>query len=83
MIYAVTPSGEIISYPTAKYVARGNATGGTHSLYTDKNGIFVADIPVTWAISLTRPYTAPDTSALKAIKKALQAFDSRSGTWNV
>ena len=80
-IYAVTPTGEVVTYPTANYLVHAGNGAAYHRVYENKDGAFVADIPTTWAVSLKAPHIAPDSSALAAIKEALRTFDARTGSF--
>lgn len=52
MIFAVTPNGDILTFRRANYMKRFDS----HiRLYETVDAGFIADIPKTWAVSMTRP----------------------------
>lgn len=61
MVYATTPEGKIIEYPTAHRIEWGTTV---NSLYEKEGGRFVAGIPVGWALSFQCPKQSNDTPQL-------------------
>lgn len=86
MIYVVTPSGELLEFPTAnrmKYIP--TIEGGGAQLYrldSDKNEHYVAYVPNDWLIAYSRPQIPVRDSTLGALKRALRDFDARTGRWS-
>lgn len=92
--YVVTSTGHVMQYPGVGYVVRGDQRT---ELYSDKEKTrWIADVPKGWAVGWTQPRKAGvDTAAeellrdirnapgstLRAIKHALQKFDSRTWSW--
>ncbi len=61
MVYATTPEGKIIEYPTARYIQWGETV---NRVFTGKDGDFVAGIPTGWALSFQCPKQSNDTPQL-------------------